>query len=222
MEDVVESVVETMKAIPTMYVQTNANTFVMGWVRRYFMALGLIALGSASWKYKLFIHSHEYGGRNSFQMWVMALDAGSYFLTVILLLCPWWRFSPLIAALGYAIVLPSCTYVIAGLSVADLVYIHQQTAVHLLLLSGLLAEILWLFLRLRAESRQATIAHLWKQRLRQKHQDKIELVERFILEIEDDDRDILRGSRFADISGNDDPTAMWERLDAEWKRWLNR
>jgi len=149
------------------------------------------------------------------------MDAGSYFLTLVLLLSPWWRLGVLIPALGYAIALPSCTYVIAGLSIVDLVYVHQQTLFHLFLLSGVLAQVFWLFLRLRAESRQATIAHRWKQRLREKHQDKIELVERFILEIENGEQDITRASKFADVSGKDDPSAMWKRLDAEWERWLN-
>jgi hypothetical protein len=154
-------------------------------------------------------------------MWVMALDAGSYCLTVILLLCPWWRLGDVIAALGYAIVLPSCTYVIVGLSVVDLVYIHQQTAVHLFLLSGVLAQTLWLFLRLRAESRQAAIVHLWKQNLRQRHRNKSGLVEQFILEVEGEGHDVTKWSRFAEASENGDSIAFWKRMDAEWREWSN-
>lgn len=210
-----------MKATSRAHRQTNVNTYAMAWVQRYFIAVGLVALGCAKWKYHLYLHTPKHDGKSGFQTFELLMDSGSYVLTVVLLLFPWWRLGDIITALGYAIVLPVCTYVLVGLSIVDLVYVHQQTLFHFFLLSGVLAQLFWLFLRLRAESRQAAIAHLWKERLRQKHQDKIELVERFILEIEGEDRDITRGSRFADVSRKDDPTAMWKRLDAEWEGWLS-
>jgi len=102
------------------------------------------------------------------------------------------------------------------------VYVHQQTLFELYLLSGLLSQSLWLFLRLRAESRQASSAHFWKQRLRENNKERIKLVEDFILEIEGGDHDLTRWSRLADAGGKGNPTEMWKRLDAEWERWLKR
>jgi len=81
------------------------------------------------------------------------MDCGAYCLAVVLLLSPWWRMKDIIVVLGYAIFLPSCTYVILGLFIVDLVYVHQQTLFHLLLLSGLLAQVFWLFLGLRSQYR---------------------------------------------------------------------
>ena len=194
----------------------------MAWLRRYFIAVGLIALGCVRWKYDLFIHTHGHGGRIGFQTWVNAMDFGSYFLAVFLLLCPWWRLGEVISGLSYAIALPSCTYVIAGLSVVDLLYVHQQTWCHCFLLSGVLAQVFWLFLRLGEESRQATIAHLWKERLREDQRERIKLVEQFILEIEGDDHDVSGWRRFAEASRKDDPMGMWKELDAEWEKWLGK
>jgi hypothetical protein len=138
-----------MKAISRMYRQRNANTLVMVWLRRYFIAGGVVALGCVRWKFHLFTHTPEHAGSNSFHTWVAAMDFGSYFLTVVLLLSPWWRLGDVISALGYAVVLPSCTYVIAGLLIVDLAYVHRQTLFHCILLSGVLAQVLWLFYDLR-------------------------------------------------------------------------
>jgi hypothetical protein len=193
-------------------------------LRWSFVAVGLVSLACVRWKYRLLIQAHgfEHGGRSSFLTWVVAMDFVSYLFTVVMLLSPWWRLGDVISALGYAIVLPSCTYFLVGLSIVDLVYVHEQTLFHLFLLSGVGAQVFWLFLSLRAESRRATIAHLWKQRLRESHRGQIELAERFIREIEGEDRDVTRWSKFADICAKDDPMGMWKRMDLEWKAWANR
>ncbi len=210
-----------MRAISTVPSQAAVSRYAMPWLRRYFIAVGLIALGCVRWNFDLFIHTPQRVGFQGFKTFELAMDCSSYLVALVLLLFPWWRIGNLITGLAYAIVLPACVYILGGLSIVDVAYGHQQARFHLFLLSGVLAQVSWLFLRLRAESYRAEIAHLWRERLRRKHRDKIELVERFILEIGGEDKDIIRGSGLADESGLDDPNEMWKRLDGEWKRWLN-
>ena len=209
-----------MKAISRIHRQTAVNEAVVTWLRRYFIAVGLVALGCAGWKYNLFIHTYQHVGRTSFQTWVLALDAGSYLLVLVLLLAPWWKFGDVLCALGYAIALPAGVYLMGGLSIVDLLYLHQQTLLHFILLSAVLAQVVWLFIPIRAKSRQATIAYEWKQRLRRDHKEERDLVEKFIREIEGADQDLDEWTRFAAGIRHDDPMAMWKRLDQEWGRWL--
>jgi len=194
----------------------------MAALRCYFVAVGVIALCCVRWKYDGLVHSFRYVGKSNFHAFDALMDSGSCVLGVILLLAPWWRLGVAISAICYAIAVPLCIYVIVGLSIVDLAYLHEQITFHLFLLSGVLAQGFWLFSRLRVESGQAAIVDRWKQHIRQKHRDKIELVERFILEMEGEEKDMIRASRFADLREKDDPSAMWKRLDAEWKRWSNR
>jgi hypothetical protein len=75
---------------------------------------------------------------------------------------------------------------------------------------------------LLANARRATIAHLWKERLRQDHRERLALVDQFILEIEGEDHDATRWGRFAETARKDDPMGMWRQMDMEWERWLRR
>jgi len=206
-----------VEAISQQYREAVMNSYAMTWVRRYFVAVGLVALCCAWWKYNLFVHTPKHVGAKSFETWVSLLDFGAYLLTVALLLYPWWRLGGIISTLGFVIALPSCIYILTGLSVADVAYVHEQTLFHFLLLSGLLAQVGWFFLSFLGENRLAEIADQWKQRLRRRDRERIDLVEEFILKIEGKEQDVTRWRRLA---GTSDPTVLWKRLDAEWKRWL--
>ena len=209
-----------MKAISQIQRQTRLKTSAMAWLRRYFIAVGLDALGCARWKYNLFIHAPKHGGWGSFQTWEFVMDGGAYLLVVVLMLAPWWRLGGMITPLGYAIVLPSCAYVIVGFLIVDLVYVHEQIWFHLLLLTGLVAQVVWLFIPLAAESRQIQIAELCKQHLRRKHREKPDLVEEFIVEIEGTgkNQNLSKWGRFADLSRKDDE--ILKRLDREFEKRL--
>jgi hypothetical protein len=210
-----------MKAISRAERQRIATRHIMTWSRRYFIVVGLIAIGFVRWKYNLHHQAHKNFGKDGFATWVDAMDYGSYFLTMFLLLCPWWQLGDLVATLGYAVALPICTYVIVGLGIVDIVYVHQQTLFYLFLLSGVLAQIVWLFLPLREEIQRAKDASLAKERLRQNHRERILLVERFILGIEGESHEVSRWNRFADASGRGNPMGMGKRVEVEFERWVN-
>jgi hypothetical protein len=206
-----------MKAVSAARYDTIGNLRAMTWLRRYFIAVGLIALGCAWWKFQSLIHSPGHFGPKGFGTWVLGIDSGSYLLTLALLLFPWWRLGGIPSALGYAIALPCCVYFLGGLSAVDMIYLHRQTLFHGFLLSGVLAQAVWAFLSFQAESRQAAMAHLWKERMRKKHLEKVPLVDRFILEVEGEDKDATQWGRFAKSS---DPNALWKAMDAEWENWI--
>ena len=74
---------------------------------------------------------------------------------------------------------------------------------------------------LGTKNRQQKTAEVCKQHLREKHQDRLGLVNEFIMEIEGavKNRDVSRWIRFADASWKNDE--MFKRLDLEFERWLN-
>jgi hypothetical protein len=153
---------------------------------------------------------------------VNGLDFATYVLVVFFLLIPWWRLGSVVCALGYSVALPACIYVVGGYLVVDLLYVHQQTLFLLLLLTGLLAQIFWLFNRLGADSRKVQAAESCKLHLRNHHPDELDLVDQFIIEIEGDENhpDKAQWSRFADADGRCDRTS--KQLELEFERWLER
>ena len=74
---------------------------------------------------------------------------------------------------------------------------------------------------LGTKHRQQQTADLCKGHLREKHMDKLVLVEEFIHEFEGSgkDRDITRWSQFTDIK--DKKEEMLKRLDEHFEKWLN-
>ena len=74
---------------------------------------------------------------------------------------------------------------------------------------------------LGTKNRQKQTADICKQHLREKHRDKLGLVEEFIVEFEGarKDCDITRWGRFTDIK--DIKEEMLTRLEAHFKKWLN-
>ena len=74
---------------------------------------------------------------------------------------------------------------------------------------------------LGTKNRQQQTADLCKQHLRERHLDKLVLVEEFIHEFEGSgkERDITRWSQFTDIRGIQ--AEMLKRLDEHFEKWLN-
>jgi hypothetical protein len=74
---------------------------------------------------------------------------------------------------------------------------------------------------LGTKNRQARTAKLCKQRLREKHRDKIALVEEYIGEIEGTgkQKDVTRWGQFTDAKGI--YADMLKRLDDHFETWLN-
>ena len=74
---------------------------------------------------------------------------------------------------------------------------------------------------LGTKNRQQQTADQCKQHLRQKHMDKLVLVEEFVHEFEGSgkERDLTKWGQFADASHN--PSAMLERLDDYFAKWLD-
>ena len=74
---------------------------------------------------------------------------------------------------------------------------------------------------LGTKNRQSQTVALCKQHLHDKHQDKLELVKEFIVEIEGTGKshDPNRWTQFTDIKGNKDE--MLKRLDDRFEQWLN-
>lgn len=74
---------------------------------------------------------------------------------------------------------------------------------------------------LGTKNRQIQTAELCRQHLREKNQDKLGLVEEFIVEIEGTGKnhDMAKWGRFADASWKHDETL--KRLDQEFEKWLN-
>jgi hypothetical protein len=194
---------------------------LLTWLRRYFIAVGLAVLCCAGWKYSLFVHVLQHGGWNSLQTWESVLDSGAYLLGLVLLLSPWWELGGVVTALGYAIILPFCAYVLGGFLVVDLAYVHQQRLFHLFLLSGLAAQILWLFIPLAAKIRESEVAEACKALLHEAHHDALNLVEEFIVEIEGagKDRDLSQWIWFAGAGFN--TAKIPERLEREFQKWLD-
>ena len=71
------------------------------------------------------------------------------------------------------------------------------------------------------KNRQQQTAEVCKQHLRDKHPDKLSLVEEFIVEIEGTGKsqNITSWSRFTDIKHG--RKEMFTRLDADFETWLN-
>ena len=71
---------------------------------------------------------------------------------------------------------------------------------------------------LGTKNRQKQTADICKQHLREKYQDKLGLVEEFIVEIEGHPKncDVTRWGQFTDIKKE-----MFQRLEAEFEHWLN-
>jgi hypothetical protein len=74
---------------------------------------------------------------------------------------------------------------------------------------------------LGTKNRQHQTANLCKEHLREKHPDKLALVEEFIVEFEGFGKnlDLTRWSQFTDIK--DIRTEMFKRLDSFFNQWLN-
>ena len=74
---------------------------------------------------------------------------------------------------------------------------------------------------LGTKNRQQQTAETCKQHLREKHADKLALVEEYIVEIEGTGKsqDITNWSRFTDIKHVKEE--MFTRLDADFEKWLN-
>jgi hypothetical protein len=69
--------------------------------------------------------------------------------------------------------------------------------------------------------RQQQTADLCKQHLREKYQDKLALVNEFVVEIEGTGKnhDITRWTQFHDLKA--DKVEMLKRLDENFEKWLN-
>jgi hypothetical protein len=76
-------------------------------------------------------------------------------------------------------------------------------------------------MNLGTKNRQAQTAKLCKQHLRDKHSEKLKLVEEYILEVEGTgkDRDLTRWGSFTDIKGLTDDTL--KRVERDFDRWLD-
>ena len=74
---------------------------------------------------------------------------------------------------------------------------------------------------LGTKNRQKQTADLCKQHLRQRYPDKLGLVEEFIVDIEGPlkNSDVTRWGQFTDI--RDIKKEMFQRLEAQFKNWLN-
>ena len=74
---------------------------------------------------------------------------------------------------------------------------------------------------LGTKNRQQHTADCCKEHLREKHPDKLALVEEFIVEFEGFGKnlDLTRWSQFTDIK--DIRTEMFKRLDSYFNQWLN-
>jgi hypothetical protein len=74
---------------------------------------------------------------------------------------------------------------------------------------------------LGTKNRQKQTADICKQHLREKYQDKLELVEEFIVEIEGSPKncDVTRWGQFTDIK--DIKKEMLQRLEVQFENWLN-
>jgi hypothetical protein len=74
---------------------------------------------------------------------------------------------------------------------------------------------------LGTKNRQKQTADMCKQHLREKYPDKLELVEEFIVEIEGpaNNSDVTRWGQFTDIK--DIKKEMFQRLGAQFEKWLN-
>jgi hypothetical protein len=74
---------------------------------------------------------------------------------------------------------------------------------------------------LGTKNRQKQTAHICKQDLREKYQDKLALVEEFIVEIEGAPKNgnVTRWGQFTDIK--DLKKEMLKRLEAHFEKWLN-
>ena len=74
---------------------------------------------------------------------------------------------------------------------------------------------------LGTKNRQQQTAGYCKEHLREKHPDKLALVEEFIVELEGFGKnlDLTRWSQFTDIK--DIRTEMFKRLDSYFNQWLN-
>lgn len=77
------------------------------------------------------------------------------------------------------------------------------------------------YMALGTKNRQIETAGVCKQHLRQTHQDKLGLVEEFIVEIEGTGKtlDVSKWLRFSDASWKNDE--MLKRLDLGFESWLN-
>ena len=186
-------------------------------LRLYVTAVGLVTLGSVVWHCYTFIHTPDPGGWDLSRIWDLVVTLVPYVLFILFLLFPWWRLGYVIRALGYAIAIPIYTYIVVSFLIVDVIYFHQKTFFQGLLLSGLMAHILWLFLPLVVEFPIQT-AELCKRHLRHNHQNKLSLVERFILEIEGEDQDIGIWSSFIDTEND----KALKRLDLVFEKWLKR
>ena len=74
---------------------------------------------------------------------------------------------------------------------------------------------------LGTKNRQQQVAQVCKEHLREKHADKLGLVNEYILEIEGagKNHDVSNWGQFADASWKNDE--MLKRLDVEFEKWLN-
>ena len=74
---------------------------------------------------------------------------------------------------------------------------------------------------LGTKNRQKQTADICKQHLREKYQDKLGLVEEFIVEIEGPSKtcDVTRWGQFTDIK--DIKREMFKRLEVHFENWLN-
>jgi len=142
-----------MKAISQAQRQLEFERFSKLWLRRYFLLVGLVALGFGKWK--LLDSRPGNIGSNGFQICIFGIDCAAYLLLEVLLLFPWWRMGAVITGLGYACALPACAYVLVGLSIVDAVYVHRPVWFHLLLVSGLLAQVFWLLISLGAQTAES-------------------------------------------------------------------
>jgi hypothetical protein len=74
---------------------------------------------------------------------------------------------------------------------------------------------------LGTKNRQKQTAEICKQHLREKYADKLGLVEEFVEEIEGPAKnsDVTRWGQFTDIK--DIKEEMFQRLEAQFEKWLN-
>jgi hypothetical protein len=74
---------------------------------------------------------------------------------------------------------------------------------------------------LGTKNRQKQTADICKQHLREKYPDKLGLVEEFIVEIEGPPKncDVTRWGQFTDVK--DIKKETFQRLEAQFERWLN-
>jgi hypothetical protein len=186
-------------------------------LRAYVTGIGLVVLGYVIWQCFKFVHTPGRAGSEIAGMRAVTSAVAPYLLYVCFLLLPWWRCGILIRTLGYALGVPVCAYVVIAFLVVDILYFHEKILFQALLLSGLLAQILRLFLPLPEELRNHD-AEICKRYLRRNHGTRIKLVEKFILEVEGEDHDV------AIWSENFDPEKQehLKRLDLVFETWFKK